>query len=164
MEEEWLVIRDFPKYFVSNHGRIRNNTTMHVLKPWKNNKGYNMVSLFNDDGISKMLVHRMVAGAFCPNPDNHSYVDHANGIVDDNRTENLRWCNRSQNQSNMKLSKRNSSGYKGVSFDKRRNKWAASIYYAGRNHHLGRFCTKEEASTVYNDASKSVRGDFHRAL
>lgn len=68
-----------------------------ILKPYKNNSGYYMVALFTNNKRKNMLLHRAVAMAFIPNPNNLPFVNHK----DSNRlnciVENLEWCNRSYN-------------------------------------------------------------------
>lgn len=86
------------------------------------------------------------------------YVDHINGYRADDRLVNLRLANNSQNQANRGLMVTNSSGCKGVSFDRSRNKWRASITVNGVTRNLGRYKTKEEAAAAYDNAALSVWG------
>lgn len=58
--------------------------------------GYVMVNLHNGHGVKFTKVHRMVAMAFLPNPENKKEVNHINGVRHDNRLENLRWCTRKE--------------------------------------------------------------------
>ncbi len=85
-------------------------------------------------------------------------VDHINHNGLDNRKENLRLATPAQNQANQKLSKANTSGFKGVSFDKKKKKWAAYIGKQSRN--LGRFLDIRDAARAYNDAAKLAYGEF----
>tara|TARA_R110002126_G_scaffold35127_1_gene108520 strand:+ start:42 stop:503 length:462 start_codon:yes stop_codon:yes gene_type:complete len=67
------------------------------VKTFKNKYGYIQVSLSNNGKQKTFLVHRLLATAFIPNPENKSCVDHINGIKHDNRLENLRWLTNKEN-------------------------------------------------------------------
>jgi hypothetical protein len=75
-------------------------------------------------------------------------VDHINRDGCDNRIENLREVTAKEQSANTGLSKANTSGVKGVSFLKGRNKWRASINLAGKKVNLGTFNTLQEAVTA----------------
>lgn len=96
--EQWKPIDGFPNYQVSNRGRVMNLETGKVLKNRSNNHGYPYVALPKGDGKPKnMLVHRLVATAFIPNPDNLAQVNHLDEDKTNNNVENLEWCTASQN-------------------------------------------------------------------
>lgn len=90
-------------------------------------------------------------------------VDHINGNPSDNRLANLRRATNSQNQQNRRLGSNNTSGYKGVFFNKQCRKWAATIFADGRARHLGLFSTPDQAHVAYVDAAKKFFGEFARA-
>jgi hypothetical protein len=87
-------------------------------------------------------------------------VDHINADTLDNRKANLRICTPSQNLSNRGKTENNTSGYKGVTWDKRRMKWVAQIVHKNKNHHIGRFDTKDKAASAYNEYAKKYHGEF----
>ena len=101
--ESWKVIYDFPNYEISNYGNVRNNTK--IVKAVPNKHGYNVVVLCN--GTRKSVnVHRLVAAAFIPNPDNKPCVDHIDGNKRNNYVSNLRWVTPVENANNMITKKR----------------------------------------------------------
>ena len=96
--EYWKDILGFDgQYMVSNLGRVKNNKTKHILKPHIQNKGYLFLSLPQDKKHKTAYIHRLVASAFIPNPDNLPQVNHINEIKTDNRVENLEYCTNSYN-------------------------------------------------------------------
>ena len=76
--ENLKEIGGFPGYCVDNTGNVFSVKTDVMLKPWKIN-GYNAVGLYRSGKRYVFLVHRLVAAAFIPNPDNKQQVDHING-------------------------------------------------------------------------------------
>ena len=96
--EYWKDIEGFSGYQVSNYGRVKNNKTGKILKPYLT-RGYLRVSLYNDSGRKCKLVHRLVAEAFLPNPNNKSDVNHINGCKTDANVCNLEWVSASENMS-----------------------------------------------------------------
>jgi len=89
-------------------------------------------------------------------------IDHINGVRDDNRLANLREATPSQNQANKAMRSDNTSGIKGVSWDRSRGKWHASINVSGRMKNLGRFQKIEDAASAYADAAMKFHGEFAR--
>jgi hypothetical protein len=92
--------------------------------------------------------------------DDPRQADHWNHDTLDNRRENLRPASQSQNQWNAKKRKDNLSGYKGVTFDRTRNKWKARIQVNKKEITIGYFDTPEAAYIAFCDAAKRNCGDF----
>lgn len=88
--------------------------------------------------------------------------DHINGDTLDNRKCNLRKCTVAQNCQNSKRHKDNQTGYKGVTYDKRRACFRSSIHVNKTTIYLGVFPTPEEAHAAYCEASKKYHGEFGR--
>ena len=93
MTEEWRDIDgyDLP-YQVSNFGDIRNKDTGHVYKRRIGRTGYCCVTLVQEHLPTVHSVHRLVAKAFIPNPDNLPYINHKDEVRTNNIVENLEWC------------------------------------------------------------------------
>lgn len=96
MNEIWKPIVGFEKlYTVSSLGKIRGTK---ILAPGDNGRGYFYVFLSKNGKEKRFYVHRLVAKTFLPNPENKPYVNHKNGIRNDNRVENLEWVTQSENE------------------------------------------------------------------
>lgn len=89
-------------------------------------------------------------------------IDHINGVRDDNRVCNLREASSMENQWNAKRAINNSSGFKGVYFDKRFGVFVARITAHGTSYSLGKFETAAEAGAAYAKAAKFYHGEFAR--
>lgn len=89
-------------------------------------------------------------------------IDHVNGIRDDNRITNLREASRLDNMKNIKKTRRNTSGFKGVSWSKNAKKWQAHIRAEGKSIRLGYFDKPEDAHAAYKKASDLFHGEFGR--
>lgn len=90
----------------------------------------------------------------------YEHVDHKNHNTLDNRRENLRLAVGGQNGANRKTSKNNTSGYKGVTWNKSKNKWKAQIKVDYKNKNLGSYLTAKDAAIAYNKAAVESFGEF----
>jgi hypothetical protein len=89
-------------------------------------------------------------------------VDHKDCDGLNNRRSNLRTATRAENQRNTRKTDANTSGVKGVSWDKSRAKWETYIKVGGKKRHLGRFDDLASAAAAYSAASARVHGEFGR--
>ncbi|MBD5113137.1 MAG: hypothetical protein HDT42_11505 [Ruminococcaceae bacterium] len=101
--EEWRDIKGYEGlYQVSSFGRVKSLVgasryeTYMILSPY-NAKGYKRVNLYRNGKVSKIFVHRLVAEAFIPNPDNLPQVNHRSEKPDCNYPDNLEWCTQQYN-------------------------------------------------------------------
>jgi len=90
------------------------------------------------------------------------YLDHIDGDTLNDRMSNLRQCTISQNGMNRGSGKNSSSQYKGVHWDKSRDKWCSQILVNGNKKHLGRFAKEKDAAMAYDKAANELHGIFAR--
>jgi hypothetical protein len=156
--EEFRIIEGLENYSVSNFGNVKNNITKRILKSSISN-GYKVVKLYKDNKTHKNYkIHRLVATSFILNPDNKQCIDHIDNIRSNNNINNLRWCSLKENSYNKKISKNNTSGFKGVHLE--HNKWRVQIRINGKNKHLGLFDNIEDAIIARYNKAKELYGEF----
>lgn len=96
--EQWRDVVDYEDlYLVSNYGRIFGLKNKIILKQ-NPIRGYCNVCLCKDNKPRTFRVHRLLAFAWIPEVEGKPYINHKNGTRNDNRLENLEWCNNSENQ------------------------------------------------------------------
>lgn len=119
-------------------------------------KGYLSVVINNEHRI---LVHRLIWIHFYGREPKET-IDHVNRIKTDNRIANLREASWSQQIMNQGMRSNNTSGFKGVIWDRDRNRYAAQLMLNGRNKYLGRFERIEDAIAARKAAEEKYFGEF----
>ncbi len=102
-----------------------------------------------------LFLHRFIMGAVTG-----EIIDHKDTNKLICKKDNLRFCTKRQNHMNTKKPTTNTSGYKGVSWDKVRNKFTSQIKVNQKHIFLGRFEEAKDAARCYNEAAKKYFGDF----
>ena len=99
MTEIWKNIEGYEgKYQVSNLGRVKSMIGQEkVLHPKKHRNGHLQIGLHKDKKRKTMYIHRLVAQAFIPNPDNLPQVNHIDENKENNHVDNLEWCTNQYN-------------------------------------------------------------------
>ena len=102
-QEEWKPIPGYEGlYEVSNYGRVRSfkwSSNGKILSPGKDGSGYLFVTLCKDGKTKLRRMHRLVAEAFIPNPNNLPLVNHKDECKKNNYFGNLEWCSSAYNNS-----------------------------------------------------------------
>lgn len=127
-----------------------------ILSRWKwyySTSGYAVREIGGRLNKERISMHNYIM--MCPSA---WEVDHINRNRLDNRMENLRLINPVDQQHNRSIQINNKTGYKGVCFDKSRNKYMASIALKGKQYNLGRYDTAEEAALAYNESALRLHG------
>lgn len=126
----------------------------------KGNKIYACTTLYDKNRSSKrykLYMHRYLKGAI-----KGETVDHVNGDGMDNTRCNLRKCSKAENARNSELSASNTSGYKGVTWNKNAKKWLAQLKVDRRHVYIGVFTDILDAAKAYNTAALEHFGEFAR--
>ena len=117
---------------------------------------YRRVTIFGKTFAWHRVIYKMHHGSF----DESLHIDHINGDKKDNSIQNLRLVTPSDNHKNQKLSRHNTSGRIGISWQSARNKWEAYITSGGKLHKLGRFTELKDAIEARAKAEMSL--GFHQ--
>lgn len=151
-DEEWRVAVGYDDYEISTHGRVRRIGRGILVAHISGRTPYPRVELKGKN----VMIHRLVAETFIPNPDSKPCVDHIDGNAINNHISNLRWASWSENQHN----RTGISGFKGVRQCPLTGRVRAVISVNHEAIHLGCYDTIEEAYHVYCAAAVLYHGDF----
>ena len=136
------------------------NTKPGMVAGWDGGNGYRMVTV----DFKKYPLHRLAwfyAHGMWPK----NLIDHENGKKQDNWLDNLREATHSQNgQNKHKTQSNNTSGFAGVSWDRRRKKWLAVIKLEGVQKYIGIFKTKEEAHEAYLKQKRVIHPYYNEGV
>ncbi len=125
---------------------------------WSENRRKHFVCRIKNRTI---LLHRLIAAR--AKVDLTNYIDHRNNNPLDNRRSNLRSATNQQNQFNTNKQINNTSGFKGVTWDRTYRRFLARIRYGkSQRKHLGSFKSAKEAAMAYNNAAIKLHGQFAR--
>ena len=145
----WKKIEGYSRYSVNEVGDVRNDRTGRILR-WGQDKrwGYYNVCLYDDSGKRRgKWIHRLVAEAFIPNPNNLPQINHKDENKANNSVENLEWCDSTYN---------NNYGKHSSNISKTRRKWV--IQKDLNNEILGIYDSPITASKVTGISYSSIVG------
>lgn len=154
MEEIWKEIEGYEgKYEVSNLGNVRSlnyNGTgeIKLLKQYICHNRYEQVNLYKNGKPKHHLVHRLVARAFIPNPNNYKEVNHKDENPANNNVNNLEWCTREYNNNYGTRNKRAGESKKGKHHSEKAKKKMSES-------HKGKTLSEEHKKKI----SKSLKGE-----
>ena len=143
------------------HWALVDTDDYHLVAPYKwyaVRDGHNIYAATNIRKGSKYInkrMHRLILDT-----KKGEIVDHINRDGTDNRRHNLRIVNRAQNRMNAGKHSKALSNYKGVTFDRRYNKYRAQIKANGKSRHIGYYDTEEKAAQAYNRAAQKFFGEY----
>ncbi len=164
MQEIWKDVKDYEGlYQVSNLGRVKSLGIRFIrsnLKPYTKlprilsqigcKNGYKKVELTNNGFSKRYYVHRLVAEAFIPNPDNLPEVNHKDEIASNNHVDNLEWCTHKYNSNYGTRAVRIKDKMKQIGRSK------PVLMYSKDGIFIKRFDSIREASTALNNHSGSI--------
>lgn len=160
--ETYKSIEGFDGYEISNKGNVKSlekdlvrksklgkeyiyHAKEKILKCKTDKDGYKLVNIFKDGKSYTLKIHRIVAEAFIPNPNNYPIINHKDENPANNSVENLEWCNNSYNQL-----------YGECGYKKALKKGKALIAYKN-GVEVGRYISSYDAANTLGCSSGNIR-------
>ena len=171
----WRDIEGFEGlYQVSNTGQVRslgNNRSRKtkILKQYINNKGYKQVGLRKNGKCKKYLVHRLVAQAFIPNPNNYPIINHKDENPSNNAVWNLEWCTYKHNINYGTRNKKASESMKGKNKGKNNPTSKPVLMFSKNGEFIKRFDNVADANEYLgkdrdnSNINRCARGKYKTA-
>ena len=153
--EQFRELKEYPGYKIGNRGTIIGKYGK-AMKYCIHHVGYYYINVCNNGLMKKMCIHRLIALAWIPNPENKPQIDHINKDRKDNRIENLRWATAMENMNNLSISKSNTSGTQGLCFHKTRKTWVVCKAIMGVKHFKS-FKERSEAEAYLKELVETPR-------
>jgi hypothetical protein len=151
IKEVFKVIAGNENYSISNFGNVMNNKNNKLLKLFNDIHGYRRALL----GSKERRVDILVANAFLDER-NGNILNHIDSNVENSHATNLRWINKEQNKYCRPIQFNNTSGIKGITFNKRNNRWIAQIGENNKMIYIGSYTNKEEAIEALKCKTKEL--------
>ena len=161
--EVFRSVDGYENHTVSSFGRVKNTKTGRILKGFDDGRGYVIVQLFKDGNRRNHKIHRLVANAFLDNPNDKLCVDHKDNNKTNNNISNLRFATTKENSQNSSIRLDNTSGCKGISWNKKAKKWNAKITIDGIKIHLGYYDNLEDAKIARINKANEAFGVYTNA-
>lgn len=159
MSKEWKPVVDHEGlYEVSDCGEIKNTKTNNLLNGFLDRGGYKKVLLSKNGKKQLFFIHRLVAQAFIPNPENKPCVDHIDTIRTNNDVLNLRWVSHKENSNNELSIKHYSDAKTKWWKDESRHKWMSESKVGEKNPRWG----KKEPKEITDKRTKQLEKPIYQ--
>lgn len=155
----------FENYSVNENGVIINTVTNHIKSHADNGLGYLFVDLYKNGKHRREYVHRLVANAFIPNPQNKPYINHIDGNPHNNSIINLEWCTPLENVEHAVKVLKKMRGYR-VHNEKCKRPIKAYDYYS--NELVGQYSSVADCANAFGlkipNIIQNAKSDFIEQL
>ncbi len=164
---KYKLVEGYDNYIIFTTGKIYSKYTNRFIKQQFNTKKYYIVSLYNNNNKKSFLLHRLLALAFIPNPNNLPSVDHIDINPLNNNLENLRWASQTKQTINQNIRITNTTGYQGVYYRKNGNIYTTT-WIINKKRHSKSFSIKkygkEEALQLAIEFRKAMEDKHYKNL
>ena len=162
-ELECSLLPDYPGLLFYSDGRVFRIKTGRFLNGMTNADGYKQLN-FRPQGQGVPYIHRLIARAFVPNPQNLPVINHKNGIRDDNRAANLEWCTNKYNTQGINNRRGFGGIYESTLTQAHKKPFKAHYKANGEKKVQKYFATREEAQAFLDAAEEVARANLRQDM